>query len=107
MSWELLTVALMAGLANWAFRALPILMHSGRADTGGWLGRFLASTGPAAIGTLFVAAILPSLTPDLVRLLPVVAGTLAVIAAWAARKSVVLATLAGAVMHGVTVWLIG
>lgn len=107
MNWELLTVACMAGAANWCFRALPILAHRGRATAGGWLGRFLASTGPAAIGTLFVAAILPSLTLDLARLLPVLIGTAAVLALWFARKSVVQATLAGALAHGLTVWLIG
>lgn len=107
MNWELLTVACMAGVANWCFRALPILAHRGRATAGGWLGRFLASTGPAAIGTLFVAAILPALTPDLGHLLPVVIGTLAVLTVWFARKSVVLATLAGALAHGLTTWIIG
>jgi branched-subunit amino acid transport protein len=96
MSWELLTVALLAGAANWAFRALPVLAHMDRMAVGGWLGRFLSATGPAAIATLFVASILPVLT-----------GTAAVLAAWTARRSVVLATLAGAVAHGLTVWLIG
>ena len=106
MSWELLTVALMAGAANWCFRALPILARTGRATAGGWLGRFLSSTGPAAIGTLFVASILPALTPDPVRLLPVIAGTAAVLATWMARKSVVLATLSGALAHGLATWLL-
>jgi hypothetical protein len=104
MNWELLTVALMAGAANWAFRTLPILARMERMAAGGWLGRFLASTGPAAIGTLFVAAILPSLTTDIGRLLPVLAGTLAVLGVFVARKSVVLATLAGALAHGLTTW---
>lgn len=107
MSWDLLTVALMAGIANWCFRALPILARTGRATAGGWLGRFLSATGPAAIGTLFVASILPSLTLDVGRLLPVLTGTLAVLAVWFTRKSVVLATLAGALAHGLTVWLLG
>lgn len=107
MSWELLTVAILAGAANWAFRALPIMARMDRMAVGGWLGRFLSATGPAAIATLFVASILPALTPDLVRLLPVVLGTAAVLASWVLRRSVVLATLAGAVVHGVTVWLIG
>ncbi|RYI30955.1 MAG: hypothetical protein EON48_05025 [Acetobacteraceae bacterium] len=107
MSWELLTVALMAGVANWCFRALPILARTGRTSAAGWPGRFLSSTGPAAITTLFVAAILPSLTPELTRLLPVITGTLAVLATWFARRSVVLATLAGACAHGLTVWMLG
>ena len=115
MNWELLTVALMAGAANWAFRALPILARMDRMAVGGWLGRFLSSTGPAASATLFVASILPALTPDLApdltpdlaRLAPVLTGTAAVLAIWAARRSVVLATLAGAIVHGLTVWMLG
>lgn len=107
MNLDLLTVALLAGAANWAFRALPILARTDRLAAGGWLERFLSATGPAAIATLFVAAILPALTLDLLRLLPVVTGTLAVLALWVARRSVVLATLGGAVAHGATVWLLG
>jgi branched-subunit amino acid transport protein AzlD len=104
MNWELLTVACIAGVANWCFRALPILARTGRTAAGGWLGRFLSSTGPAAIGTLFVASILPALTLDMPRLLPVITGTLAVLGVFFLRKSVVLATLAGALIHGLTVW---
>jgi hypothetical protein len=107
MSWELLAVACMAGVANWCFRALPILARTGRATAGGWLGRFLSSTGPAAIGTLFVAAILPALSSELVRLWPVITGTLAVLGVYLVRKSVVLSTLTGSFAHGLTVWVIG
>jgi asparagine N-glycosylation enzyme membrane subunit Stt3 len=107
MNWDLFIVACLAGAANWAFRALPILARTDRISTGGWQGRFLSATGPAAIATLFVASILPALTPDLLRLLPVITGILAVLAIWLARRSAVLATLAGALIHGVTVWLVG
>ena len=105
MNWVLLTVAVMVGAANWAFRALPILARTDRLAAGGWLERFLSATGPAAIATLFVASILPALVPEVATLLPVITGTLAVLATWFARRSVVLATLAGALAHGATVWL--
>ncbi|NHB77857.1 AzlD domain-containing protein [Rhodobacter calidifons] len=107
MNGDLLTVALLAGAANWVFRALPVITRSDRMAPGGWLERFLSATGPAAIATLFVAAILPALTPDLRALLPVIAGTLAVLGVHAARRSVVGATLAGALVHGLAVWLLG
>lgn len=107
MNWELLTVALLAGAANWVFRALPIIARTEKLATAGWLERCLAATGPAAIVTLFVASILPLLSPDLHSLLPVISGTLAVIGVYLARPSVVLATLTGAVVHGATVWLLG
>lgn len=107
MNWELLTVAVIAGAANWAFRALPVILRSDRMAASGWLERFLSATGPAAIATLFVAAILPALSSELPALAPVVLGTLAVLAVYAARRSVVLATLAGALAHGLTVWAVG
>ena len=105
MNWDLFAVACLAGVANWAFRALPIMTRTDRIATVGWLERSLSATGPAAIATLFVASILPALSPDLLRLLPVVTGTLAVLATYLVRRSAVLATLAGAFVHGVTVWL--
>jgi hypothetical protein len=107
MNLDLLMVALLAGAANWAFRVLPTLTRTDRLAPGGWLERFLAATGPAAIGTLFVASILPMLLAEVSALLPVAAGTLAVVAVYLAARSVVAATLAGAVAHGLVFWLIG
>jgi asparagine N-glycosylation enzyme membrane subunit Stt3 len=104
MNADLLTLAGLAGLANWAFRALPVITRSDRLAAHGPLERFLSATGPAAIATLFVAAVLPALTPKLSELLSVLIGTLAVLAVYGARRSVVLATLAGALAHGLTVW---
>jgi branched-subunit amino acid transport protein len=105
MNTELLVVALLAGAANWAFRVLPTLARTDRLALGGWLERFLAATGPAAIGTLFVASILPMLSFTLAPLLPVLTGTAAVLAVYRLNRSVVAATLAGAFAHGLTVWL--
>lgn len=107
MNLDLLTVALLAGSANWAFRALPVILRSDRMAASGWLERFLSATGPAAIATLFVAAILPALSLDLRALVPVVAGTLAVVGVYFLRRSVVLATLTGALLHGLAVWALG
>jgi uncharacterized membrane-anchored protein len=107
MNGDLLTVALLAGAANWVFRVLPTRARTDRLAPGGLMERFLAATGPAAIATLFVAAILPALTPDLPRLIPVITGTLAVLCTFFTARSVVLATLAGALAHGLTVWLLG
>jgi branched-subunit amino acid transport protein len=106
VNWDLMSVALLAGAANWAFRVLPVIARTDRLAAGGWLDRFLSATGPAAIATLFVASILPMISFDFPRLLPAVAGTLAVLVVFLARRSVVLATLAGAAAHGATVWLL-
>ncbi|WP_299475293.1 hypothetical protein [Cypionkella sp.] len=68
------------------------------------MARFLASTGPAAIATLFVASALPMLKGGVP--LPLVIGTLAVLAVYGASRSVVTATLAGSVGYGLAVWLL-
>ena len=64
---------------------------------GGLLARFLAATGPAAIATLFVAEMLPLLHASLGQQSRVGVGVLTVLAAYAWRRSVMFATMAGAV----------
>ncbi len=99
MSWEVLALALIVGVANWGFRTLPIRfgLGSGAGPGGGMLARFLAAVGPAAIATLFVASSLPFVQAGAV--LAPLAGTVAVGAVWVWRRSVVLATLAGALAY--------
>ncbi|NBE07877.1 AzlD domain-containing protein [Paragemmobacter ruber] len=101
MSGGVLVLALIVGAANWGFRYLPIRfgLGTGRdgAQDGGLMARFLAAVGPAAIATLFVAAALPfAAGGDLAAPL---AGSAAVVAVWCAARSVVGATLAGAVVY--------
>lgn len=101
MRVEVLALALIVGLANYAFRYGPIAARLGAGQvggqTGGRMARFLAATGPAAIATLVVASVLP-LVADARG--PLVAGVAAVLALWVWRRSVVLATLGGAVVYG-------
>jgi branched-subunit amino acid transport protein len=104
MNGELLTLALLAGAATWAFRVLPTLARTERLTPGGWMERFLAATGPAAIATLFVSAVLPMVNQPLV---PLALGVGGVVVAFLATRSVVVATLAGALAHGLAVWLSG
>jgi asparagine N-glycosylation enzyme membrane subunit Stt3 len=47
------------------------------------------------------------LLTEVSALLPVATGTLAVVAVYLGARSVVAATLAGAVVYGVAFWLIG
>lgn len=111
MSGDLLALALIVGAANWGFRYLPIRFGLGFGDGAenggdngagtaqGRLARFLAAVGPAAIATLFVASALPFVVAgDWVAPL---AGTVGVGAVWVWRRSVVGATLAGAVAYAV------
>jgi branched-subunit amino acid transport protein AzlD len=99
MNPELLLMALSVGLATYAFRVFPTGLARSDLPQSGWLSRFLAATGPAAIATLFAASIMPVLQqPGLP--LPLIVGVEAVVGMFLWRGSVVLATLAGAAAYG-------
>lgn len=104
MRLEILALALIVGACTWAFRFFPTKADLSGIKPDGILARFLASTGPAAIATLFVASLLPMVQGGVP--LPLVIGTGAVLAVYAAMRSVVLATLAGSVGYGLAVWLL-
>lgn len=97
---DIILMAVLAGAATWALRALPVMFLRTEPRAGGIFARFLAATGPAAIATLFVASVLPQLIPAPRDLLPLAAGVLATVAAFLPRRSVIVATLAGAVAYG-------
>lgn len=105
MKMELVTMAVMAGAANWAFRALPVLLMRRETRPGGLAARFLASTGPAAIATLFVASVLPQLWPVQRDIVPLAAGVLATVAGFWPHRSVVAGTLVGAAGYAAAFWL--
>jgi branched-subunit amino acid transport protein len=107
MNSGLVFMALMAGAANWAFRALPTMLLKREPHPEGMAARFLASTGPAAIATLFTASVLPQLYPMPREVLPLVVGTVATVMAFLPRRSVVAGTLAGAAAYAAVVWLLG
>lgn len=101
-------LALAVGAANWAFRYGPIRLNLSQAAQGnGPLARFLGATGPAAIATLVVASLMPLASGGSGALIPAGAGAAAVIALWVWRKSVVLATLGGAVAYAAVFGLVG
>jgi branched-subunit amino acid transport protein len=107
MNGDLLVLALLAGAANWAFRFLPTkLSLKGMPETGP-LARFLAATGPAAIGTLFVAALLPSLSRLPEGFAPLFGGIATVLAVFWLSRSVIAATLCGSVAFGICSWVLG
>lgn len=104
MSGEVLVLALIVGAANWGFRYLPIRFGLGAGAEDGLFARFLAAVGPAAIATLFVASALPFAVAG--EGIAPLAGTAGVVAVWVWRRSVVLATLAGAVVYAMAFALI-
>lgn len=107
MRLELVALAVVVGLATWAFRFVPTKLPLSRPGADGPLQRFLAATGPAAIATLFTASVLPMISPRVSEDLPLIFGTLAVLGVYALRPSVVLPTLAGALAFGLGTYFFG
>ncbi len=97
---DAVALALIVGAFTFGFRYLPLRLTLQDIAPGSRMGRFLAATGPAAIATLFVAEALPLARRMDEQLVPLLAGVAAVLAVFALRKSVVLATLAGAFAFG-------
>lgn len=96
---EIVMLALAVGACTWAFRALPFRFDLTGLTPEGWLSRLLAATGPAAIAALFAVSVLP-LVQGVAPPAPLGAGLGAVIGLWLWRRSVVLATLGGALAYG-------
>lgn len=100
MNPDLVILIVVAGLATYAFRVLPLRLTALQERRDGPLGRFLAATGPAAIATLAAVSALPLVAAAPAGGLPLAAGTAAVLGLWAWRRSVVLATLGGPLAYG-------
>lgn len=101
MRADVLELALIAGVLTYLWRYLPLRANLSDMAPGGILARFLAATGPAAIATLFVAEMLPLLHTSLGRQSGAAFGVLTVLVAYRWQKSVVFATLAGALACGI------
>lgn len=106
MRAEVLWLAALAGGATLAFRVLPMLLPGLVAPGRGFWGRFLSATGPAAIAALAAAALGPMAAARPDGVLPLLAGTAAVLALWAWRRSVVLATLGGPLAYAAALALV-
>ncbi|MGV8987962.1 MAG: AzlD domain-containing protein [Cypionkella sp.] len=100
MRAEVLELALIAGVLTYLWRYLPLRANLSDMTPGGILARFLAATGPAAIATLFVAEMMPLLHATLPQQGRIGVGVITVLLAYYWRRSVVFATLAGAVACG-------
>lgn len=102
---EILWLALLVGACNWLFRYVPTMMNLHRLPANSVLMRLLGATGPAAIGTLFVASVMPLFDEPAGGGLVLAAGLAAVCLTFAWTRSVVMATIAGAVAYGLCFWL--
>lgn len=101
MRGDVLELALIAGVLTYLWRFLPLRANLSKMEPHGFLARFLAATGPAAIATLFVAEMLPMLHATFPQQGRAFVGVVGVLLAYGWRRSVVFATLAGAVACGV------
>lgn len=106
MNPELVIVAVVVGLGTWLFRFLPTRMRGLSGARGGWVERATESIGPAAIATLFIASVIPDLTSRDSGLIAFLSGAAATAVVFAGRRSVALATIAGAVAYGVAFALV-
>ena len=100
MRADVLELALIAGVLTYLWRYLPLRANLADMQPDGLVARFLAATGPAAIATLFVAEMLPVMQAAPAEQLRALAGVLAVLVVYGWRRSVVAATLAGALACG-------
>ena len=101
MRADVLELALIAGFLTYLWRYLPLRANLSDMAPNGRLARFLAATGPAAIATLFVAEMLPLVHSTVAQQGRASVGVLVVLLAYRWRKTVVFATLCGAVACGV------
>ncbi len=104
MNVDLLIIALLAGVANWAFRFLPTRFDLSAGGPDSRLSRVLAATGPAAICTLFVASVLPAVLHLPKDAGALGAGLIGVCVVFAISRSVAGATFAGAIACGGAFW---
>ncbi len=107
MRFEVIEIALLAGLATWACRFLPTRADLARLAPHGLFARLLEALGPAAIAALFVAEVMPELSRPLGDQGPLAAGVLGTVAVFVVTRSVVGATLGGAVAYGLILALAG
>jgi len=103
---EAVLLAVIAGAFTWAMRYLPLRARLHDLPAGGRIGGFLAATGPAAIATLFVAEALPLLRSGWTAAIPTAFGVAAVLGVFYWRRSVVMATIAGALAYGLASHLV-
>lgn len=112
MSLEFLLVCVAVGVGTYLFRYLPtrIGARAGARALSGRLGAFLAAVGVASVAALLAASLEPVATAtvndgDWRSAVAALAGLAATFGLFRWRKDVALATIAGAVVYGLVVWL--
>lgn len=113
MSFEFLVVCVAVGVGTYLFRYLPtrIGARAGAKALSGRLGAFLAAVGVASVAALLAASLEPVAVAAVSArqfgaATAAVAGLAATFLLFRWRKDVALATMGGAVVYGVVLWLV-
>lgn len=105
MNADVLLIGLVVGCANYLFRYLPLRLAPARQRPGiprGKIALLLDSIGIASICALLVVSSTPEVMRDHARLVPTLAGFTALALCFYRTKSIIYATLIGALAFGIT-----
>ncbi|TDB59722.1 L-valine transporter subunit YgaH [Photorhabdus khanii subsp. guanajuatensis] len=102
---RILLIGLFVGLANFLFRYLPLRFGKARQSGGkqsGKTGIILDSIGIASICALLIVSGVPDVMRDSKKLFPTLVGFLTICLIFYKTKKIILATLFGALLFGLT-----
>lgn len=113
MTFEYALVCVAVGVGTYLFRYLPTRLGARRQSSAGFkgpLGAFLANVGVAAVAALLAASLEPTVLgalneADWPSAAAAVAGLTVTFVLFRWRKDVAIATIAGAVVYGLILWL--
>ena len=103
MNSTVIVIGLVVGAANYSFRYIPLRfgrMPKQTNTTGNWVARILDGIGIASICSLLVVSSIPAVMHDSGKLLPTLVGFAVLAICYYQSRSIVLATLAGALSFG-------
>lgn len=104
MSYEVLLLGLLVGVANYCFRYLPLRLRVGNArpTKRGAVGILLDTIGIASICALLVVSTAPEVMHDTRRFVPTLVGFAVLGASFYKTRSIIIPTLLSALAYGLT-----
>lgn len=102
MSYEVLLLGLLVGVANYCFRYLPLRLRVGNArpTKRGAVGILLDTIGIASICALLVVSTAPEVMHDTRRFVPTLVGFAVLGASFYKTRSIIIPTLLSALAYG-------
>lgn len=108
MNLSVVIIGLVVGTANYVFRYLPLRLGAKRKSSAGAgvISVLLDAIGVASICALLVVSSVPEVMRDQAKLVPTLVGFAVLTACFYRTRSIVIATLAGALCFGLAFkWL--